>query len=145
CYTPFKWSVDNVTVPGTYWDDASTFDIPQQSYSAQFLEISIGVRVKLAGPVSAGWQFRYRSITSESKTAYGQPMYIPGFGQRKHPVSGAFSIIYTLPLNRRKATAVDNSDGTVTVTELPSTSESQERSGSTKSAGDPAVTPTQQL
>ena len=148
CYTPFKWSVDNVTVPGSYWDDPSSFDIPQQNYSAQFLEISIGVRVKLIGPISAGWQFRYRSITHERKNAYGEPMYIPGFGQRKHPVSGAFSIIYTIPLNRRTTTAVDNSDGTVTVTELPAnseSSESSENSESPESHDTPTTSPTQQL
>lgn len=107
-FTPFKWSVDNATVTGSYWGETTDFDIPSQSASAGFLEISMGVRVKLIGPVSAGWQFKFRSLLHESKSQHGEPMYIPGFGKRSMPVSGAFSIIYTIPLNRGAAVGVDN-------------------------------------
>lgn len=109
-FTPFKWSVDNVTVPGSYWDDPSSFSIPSQSATAGFLEISLGVRVKIWGPVSAGWQFKFRSMLHESRNIHGEPMYIPGFGKRSSPISGAFSIIYTIPLNSRGPEAVDTDD-----------------------------------
>lgn len=116
-FTPYKWSVDNVTVPGTYWDDPSSFAIPSQSSTAGFLEISLGVRVKLIGPLSAGWQFKFRSILHESKNIHGEPMYIPGFGKRSSPVSGAFSLIFTIPMNSRRPSAVDKKDeGGSTVT-----------------------------
>lgn len=107
-FTPFKWSVDNVTVPGSYWDDPSSFSIAQQNATAGYLEISFGIRVKIAGPISAGWQFKFRSLLHESKNIHGEPMYIPGFGKRSMPICGAFSIIYTLPLNRGSLTSVDN-------------------------------------
>ncbi|MCM1029257.1 MAG: DUF6048 family protein [Pseudoflavonifractor sp.] len=107
-FTPFKWSVDDVSVPGTYWDDPSTFTIPSQSYTAGFLEVSLGVKVKLIGPLSAGWQFKFRSIIHESNNPHGEPMYIPGFGKRGSPVSAAFSLIYTIPLNKGSSANVDN-------------------------------------
>lgn len=107
-FTPFKWSVDDITVPGTYWDDPSSFAIPSQTATAGFLEISLGVRVKLIGPLSAGWQFKFRSILHESKNIHGEPMYIPGFGKRSSPVSGAFSLIFTIPMNRRHAPNVSS-------------------------------------
>lgn len=117
-FTPYKWSVDNATIPGGYWQDPTTFSIPTQSATVGFLEISIGVRVKIAGPISAGWQFKFRKILHESKNEHGEPMYIPGFGKRSAPVNGAFSIIYTLPLNRGKARSVDI-ENTDTSTSLP--------------------------
>ncbi len=106
-FTTYKWSVYNATVPGYYWGEPSTFDIPSQSATAGFLEISMGVRVKIVGPFSAGWQFKFRSLLHETKNQHGEPMYIPGFGKRSMPVSGAFSIIYTIPLNRGGAAGVD--------------------------------------
>lgn len=113
-FTPFKWSVDNITVPGSYWDDPSSFTIPQQSSTTGFLEISLGVRVKLFGPISAGWQFKYRSILHNSKNRYGEPMYIPGFGKRNQSVNGALTIIYSIPLNRQRPAVVDSKSGKVT-------------------------------
>lgn len=116
-FTSFKWSVDDVTVPGSYWDDPSSFAIPSQKATAGFLEISLGVRVKLIGPLSAGWQFKFRSILHESRNIHGDPLYIPGFGKRGSGVSGAFSLIYTIPLNRRAPAAVDNDSGASPVAE----------------------------
>ncbi len=120
-FTSYKWSVDDVTVPGSYWDDPSSFAIPSQSATAGFLEISLGVRVKLIGPISAGWQFKFRSMLHESKNIHGEPMYTPGFGKRSSPISGAFSIIYTLPLNRGKVATVDNEGGAAAAVPPPAT------------------------
>lgn len=111
-FTSFKWSVDDVSVPGSYWDDPSTFSIPPQKATAGFFEVSLGVRVKIAGPVSAGWQFKFRNIIHESKNIHGEPLYVPGFGKRGSGISGAFSIIYTIPLNSRTSKSVDNDRGT---------------------------------
>lgn len=130
-FTSFRWGVDNVSVPGSYWDDPSTFSIPLQNATAGFLEISLGVRVKIVGPISAGWQFKFRSILHESKNIHGKPLYIPGFGKRGSGVSGAFSIIYTIPLNRRAPGAVDNDSGTSPVAEpLPEASGDDNDGGS---------------
>ena len=40
----------------------------------------------------------------------GKPMYIPGFGKRGNALTGSFSIIYTIPLNK-KGSAKVNTDG----------------------------------
>lgn len=106
--SPFSYSVDNVTLTDGYWGTTSTFDIPAQHATVGWFEIVGGVRVKLWGPISAGWTVRYKSILHRSKDRYGQPWYVPGFGE-PGAISGSFSVIYTLPLlklNKPKPDAV---------------------------------------
>lgn len=99
-FSPFKWSLSDVKVDVPYWDETATFDIPSQNATAGWLEVVFGLKVKLWGPISAGWTFKYHKILHESKSKYGEPWYIPGYGSRSGAVTGSFSIIYTLPFKR---------------------------------------------
>ncbi len=112
-FSPFSYSVDNISLDSPYWDETAKFNIPSQHATAGWFEVGFGLRVKLWGPVSAGWSFKYRSILHESKAKYGEPWYIPGFGARGSSVSGTFSVVYTIPLqhlNKPKADAVSISE-----------------------------------
>lgn len=97
-FSPFSYSVDNVTVNSPYWDETATFNIPSQRATAGWFEVVLGLRVKIWGPISAGWTVRYKQILHESKAQYGSPWYIPGYGTRS-PISGSFSVSYTLSLS----------------------------------------------
>lgn len=99
-FSPFSFSVNNVTVDSPYWGETSTFDIAAQHVTVGWLELGAGLRVKLWGPISAGWMFKYHFILHETKTTNGQPWYIPGYGTRGSSLSGTFSISYTLPLSK---------------------------------------------
>lgn len=107
-FSPFSYSITDVTVDEGYWGDPAHFSIPSQSATVGFFELVAGVKVKIFGPISMGWMVRYHSIIHESKNTYGQPMYIPGYGKRGSSITGSFSIIYTLPLNRKKVEKVIN-------------------------------------
>lgn len=96
-FTPFSYSIDNITLDSPYWGGTATFDIPSQHATAGWGEVIFGLRVKLWGPVSAGWTFRYRSLLHESAAPYGKPWYVPGYGSRTASMSGSFSIVYTIP------------------------------------------------
>lgn len=123
--THFCFQVDNVTVPPGYWDDGGVMSIPSQASTVGFFELALGIRVKLFGPVAAGWSFNFRSVLHESKCLFGDPMYIPGFGKRGQSIGGTLSIIYTIPLNRHRLTKVDKTDTSATFstdTSLNSTS-----------------------
>lgn len=98
-FSSFGYSVDNVTVDGSYWGEDARFNIPRQHSTTGWFEIVFGLRVKLWGPLSAGWAFKYHNILHESKSAYGQPWYIPGFGARNAAISGAFNITYTFSID----------------------------------------------
>lgn len=110
-FSPFKYSVTGATDSGTYWGDNTTFDIPSQSASAGWMEIVLGLRVRLWGNISAGWALRYHSILHQSHPAGGDPWYIPGYGTASSPLSGSITISYTIPLGRKKhPAAIDDTD-----------------------------------
>lgn len=96
-FSPFKYEVTDVTVDEGYWQDPSHFSIPSRNYSAGWLEITFGLRVKAVGPWSLGWEFKYHSILHEGKAPEGRPMYIPGYGKRSTALTVGFSVMYTIP------------------------------------------------
>lgn len=96
----FSYSIDDITVNGSYWDETAQFNIPSQRSTVGWFELVFGLRVKLWGPLSAGWAFKYHTILHESKQRYGDPWYIPGFGSRSAAVTGSFSFTYTLSLDK---------------------------------------------
>lgn len=99
-FSPFSYSIDDITVDVPYWDESARFSIPSQNATAGWLELVAGLRVKIWGPISAGWSFKYHKILHESKAAYGKPWYIPGYGSRGSNITGSFSISYTFSLDK---------------------------------------------
>lgn len=109
-FTTYKWSALDVTVGEGYWGTPSTYSLKDIGNTAGYLEVTFGIKVKIAGNFSAGWTIVYHSILHESKSAYGNPMYIPGYGKRNGAISGNFSIMYTIPINKKTATEVKQSE-----------------------------------
>jgi len=106
-FSPFKWSLPEVTAPSGYWGDTPTYALPDQSVTAGWLEFHLGLRVRLWKNISAGWRVIFHSIMHETKNDHGKPWYIPGYGTRGGAITGSFSISYTLPIKKLKAEAVD--------------------------------------
>ncbi|MCH5325891.1 MAG: hypothetical protein J1E29_01665 [Duncaniella sp.] len=100
-FTAFKWSVTDVTVDEGYWNTPSHYSLDNISHTAGYIEVHFGIRVKIWGPISAGWSIIYHSLLHESSSAYGEPMYIPGFGTRKGAVTGNINLVYTIPLHKK--------------------------------------------
>ncbi len=101
-FTSYKWSVENITVDEGYWDDPSHFSITDRHSTAGYLELTFGLKVRIAGNWSLGWNVVYHSILHQTNDPLGEPMYIPGYGKRGSALTGNFSIMYTLPLNKKK-------------------------------------------
>lgn len=99
-FSPFSYSITGVSVDSPYWSETARFDMPSQSATAGWVEIVFGLRVKLWGPISAGWSFKYHAILHESKNSYGAPWYIPGYGSRNGALTGSMSVSITLPLGK---------------------------------------------
>lgn len=104
-FTPFNFTVENISSNNDYWDNP-LFDIPKQSATVGYYEIVASIKVRLFKNVSAGWAIKYHTVLHESKCTYGEPMYIPGYGKRNNRITGSFSIMYTLPLNKKTAPTV---------------------------------------
>lgn len=100
-FSPFKWTVSDVTQAPGYWDEALDYSLPSISSTAGYLELHFGVRVKIVSNFSLGWSVIYHSILHESASPHGKPWYIPGYGSRNGAFSASFSLTYTLPLDGR--------------------------------------------
>lgn len=99
-FSPFSYSITDITVNSPYWDETARFDIPSRKSTAGWFELVFGLRVKLWGPISAGWSIKYHTILHESSAPCGQPWYIPGYGSRSGALTGSFSISYTIGLDK---------------------------------------------
>lgn len=106
-FTPFRYSIENVTVDNGYWDTSTTFSIPRRSATAGYAELLLGLNVKIVKNLSIGWAVGFHWLLHESKSPYGRPMYIPGYGTRSTSLTGNLLITYTLPLNKKHSPAVD--------------------------------------
>ena len=100
-FSTFKWSVTDVTVDEGYWDDPSHFALRDLSHTSGWIEVTFGLRVKIWRQISAGWTIIYHSVLHDTSSPHGEPMYIPGYGKRSGAISGNFSIVYTIPLNKK--------------------------------------------
>lgn len=112
-FTPYKWRIENAQPNNTYWQ-TEPFSIPQQNATTGYLELIASIKVQIFKNISMGWQVKYHSVLHQSKNKYGEPMYIPGFGKRGTPIAGGFSIMYTLPLNKKTAPKVNTTEGGAT-------------------------------
>ncbi len=106
-FTNFKWNVDNVTVDDSYWGEEGKFSIADRKSTAGYLEVTFGIKVKVLKSWSLGWTIIYHSILHETKSDVGKPMFIPGYGKRGSAVTGGFSLMYTIPLNKNKTAEVN--------------------------------------
>ena len=100
--TPFSFEVNDVIIDNPYWGEEYTSNIPSQNSFVGYGEIVLGIKVQIHKEWSLGWAFKYHTILHESKCDYGDPWYIPGFGSRGSAISGAFNVMYTIPLGKKK-------------------------------------------
>lgn len=101
-WSRFGYEVDNVRLSSDYWGEEATFNVPRQISSVSYLQVLFGIRVKVFGPVSMGWNIRYKAKLHESKSSYGSPWYIPGYGSRNGAITGSFSVFYTIPFRKKE-------------------------------------------
>lgn len=100
-WSHFNYQLRDVTINDPYWGESQTVNFPRQTSNVTYLHVVFGLKVKILGPVSMGWQVRLRTILHETAQSAGEPWYIPGYGARNGIFAGSFSIFYTLPLSRK--------------------------------------------
>lgn len=105
-FSPFSYSITDISINSDYWGETAHPEIPTQHSTVGWWELAIGLRVKLWGPISAGWTLRYHQLLHESKAAYGKPWYIPGYGSRQGAITGSFTFYYTLDFSKKAVEAI---------------------------------------
>ena len=124
-WSHFSYDINDVSMSGSYWGEEVTFNFPRQTANVSYLQFLFGIRVKLSGPISMGWNLRYKAKLHESRSAYGQPWYIPGYGSRNGAFAGSFSVTYTIPFRRKEPVeipdALADDGGMIAVPDEPAT------------------------
>ena len=100
-WSSFHYELNDVTMTSGYWDETSTFNFPHQKGSMTYMQVLFGLRVRIAGPVSLGWNFRYKAKLGGSYGENGDPWYIPGYGTATSAITGLFTVTYTLPFKKK--------------------------------------------
>ncbi len=109
-FSAFKFSVTDITLDNDYWQSATQMSIPQVSVTAGWFEVALGLRVKLWGPLSAGWQVKYHTLLHRSHPATGDAWYIPGYGTATSSLAASFSFSWTFSLNKAKPASVNTQE-----------------------------------
>ena len=92
-------AIGNPGLEDDYWGGSIPFDHPGMKASVQWLEIVLGVKVRIYKNFNMGWSVRMKYKTKASIGEYGNPWYVPGYGKFKSNNMGlTYSIIYKLPL-----------------------------------------------
>ena len=97
-FSAFRYTVEDVTFDDTYWGETFPITFPTQNITAGWFEVVLGLRVKIAGPISAGWMLRYHSLLHQTHPSTGNAWYVPGYGSTSSSITGSFSIYYTFLL-----------------------------------------------
>ena len=66
-YSPFRYHLENVVMNSGYWDETQTVDFPAMTSHVVYLNILIGIKVKISVRVSMWLAFRFMSRLHETK------------------------------------------------------------------------------
>lgn len=101
-FSPFRWTLRDVTSIGDYWGEPSQMQFPAINATAGYFEFLFGLRVQIWRNISMGWSIRFHKVLHQSPTLNGKPWYIPGYGSTGSPFTASLSVYYTLRLSRRQ-------------------------------------------
>lgn len=94
----FGESLDNPLVTDGIWGGTIPYDYSGQKGTMQWLEFCAGIRAHVWKPIWMGLGLRFRVKMSESKSPYGDPWYVPGFGKYgSNSIGVQYTLIYKLP------------------------------------------------
>lgn len=92
-------NIGNPSLDDGYWGGSVPFNHQGMKGSMQWLEIVLGVKVRILKNFNMGWSIRMKYKMSATTGEYGDPWYVPGYGKFKSNNMGiTYSLIYKLPL-----------------------------------------------
>lgn len=90
--------IENPLIIDEVWGGDIPYDHRGQKASMHWFELVGGVQVKIYRGFYMGWTLRMKYRLSSSPSAYGDPWYVPGFGQYDSSKIGiTYSLIYKIP------------------------------------------------
>lgn len=86
--------IENMYYTDGYWGEVGPTTVTDQEYTCHWIEIGGGIKVKIAGPISLGWELSLRPLLSKGDAKYGNPYFVPGKGTGK--LAFAFNLYYNI-------------------------------------------------
>lgn len=77
-FTSHKWDITDIKSSSELGKETGATELLNQSCTSIYGEILAGLKVKIAGPFSLGWNVRYRVGLHSSKKQ--DPWFVPGYG-----------------------------------------------------------------
>ncbi len=93
-YSNFSYDVENITINDSYWQETENMSLRNLKAWAFYGEAVAGIKVKIVGNFSLGWNARYHMKMKVKSNSLSTPWYIPGYGTTS-PFSIAVSAIYS--------------------------------------------------
>lgn len=94
----FGGSTSNPSFIDDIWGGSIPFNHKGLDSSMSWMELLLGVRAHIYKNIQMGWTIRLKYRRSTSFSDYGDPWYVPGFGEYKSSQMGlTYTIIYKLP------------------------------------------------
>lgn len=139
-FTPFRWTLRDVTVDNSYWDEPSRLDFPELNSTAGYMELLFGIKVKIYKAISMGWTFRYHNLLHYGPKTNGKPWYVPGYGSTNSAIGASVSVYYTLPLHSRAKADVPELGPVIPPGETPPAGQSNDSPDETPTTGKSSAT-----
>ncbi len=86
----------NIYYASSYWDDTHLPDMLDQSYTTQWIEAGVMLKVQLIKHVSLGWDLYAKIKLSQSGTEHGKPAFVPGYGDCSSIFGFNFRVYYDI-------------------------------------------------
>ena len=94
----FGGSMVNPSLTDNIWGGSVAFDHRGLKASMGWLELVVGIRTKVYKDFYMGWSLRYKRSMNTSLSDFGDPWYVPGYGEYGSNRFGlTYSLIYKLP------------------------------------------------
>lgn len=99
-FSHFKYDLTDITISSDYWGQTNNFSILNQSASAFYGQVLVGLKVKIWKWFSLGWNLRYGFMIKSPKASDSNPWFVPGYGTGA--LSASFSLYGTIPIHTQK-------------------------------------------
>ncbi len=92
-FSSFRFDVDDISISDGYWNETQSFSMKNLTATALYGEALAGIKVKIVGNFSLGWNVRYHMKFKVNSKSSSTPWFIPGYGTNS-PFSFSLSAIW---------------------------------------------------
>lgn len=97
-FSTFKYDVSAPALQDPVWEGTVPFGYDGIGSHAHWLELLLGIKVKIVKNFRMGWTLRYKARLNVGDNRNATPWYIPGYGSNKSTNFGfTYNFIYQLP------------------------------------------------